>query len=214
MTDASEDHSQAAIEWLFIHTLEDLRRLVLDRTEGIPLYDLIRIGALMRLLIVDTHSLAERANRARRVPMEFTAHEFDVNWRSKLPAPIREMREAEIADGAIEGATLHLDGVIPGNDDTPIETKRISGWRNHTTGTLADGTPVSVHNVIDYVAHIAGGVHQGYTKSPVERALHMGADWWREDAPSARVSPLAAIHGLAVVTISGLDPLRDACLKG
>jgi hypothetical protein len=64
-----------------------------------------------------------------------------------------------------------------------------------------------VHDVIDQLAHVAGGVHAGAPDSDIQKALTaFSASWLFSGYPG----PFFQLRSIAPVVLDGLAPLRQA----
>lgn len=167
-------------------------------------YEILQIGALLRKLLADGHSLAARAAAPFRFKYHFRAHQFD------------EERTRGRFGGAPmiqHGPVIQGGAMIPGRDVTPLVELPPKMWLKHTVAMYYE-RPVSVGEVIDYIAHVAGGVHDGHPKSDIEHVfdslnfLYLDRPFREYDggAPGALVS-------IAVITRSALSPLYSHVLQ-
>jgi hypothetical protein len=76
---------------------------------------------------------------------------------------------------------------------------------------VVEGLPVTVHDVIDQLAHIEGGVHTGDARTAKERALAEASRYFGIGGLPAGWRVLAAI---ARVVVRAVAPLRDAVVSG
>ncbi|MEU4523118.1 hypothetical protein AB0F52_30965 [Amycolatopsis sp. NPDC024027] len=168
---------------LFVSALEELDGLVRKGQSNISDYELLRISALLRQLILDAQPLYAQINREYRV---------SVTFRSSYPA---SMTDQDLPEPPFEG----LDSPLP------IGTKTLSRddfLRRHAGYTRPHS--FTVKDLILYGANVAGGVHAGSPKSPEHATLHDTAEvlvfFGKEPA-------LLELLGIGQVVLRSLSPL-------
>jgi hypothetical protein len=167
---------------LFLETLRDLGNKVASGDE----YDLVRSSGLIRHLLMDGTSLCDRVNREARVQLL-----FDVLEPNDPPFdPI-----------------IHLS-LAPGNEipQSPARTqKKRDAFLKMRVGRLR-GVEFDVHDLISYMAHCAGGVHNHAPDSPAQQAI---ADLEEAFLLFGRPLTLHFLSNLGRIVIAALEPLRQ-----
>lgn len=186
------------IDQLFLHEYEELDRRV--RAQGV--YETLMIASTLRKLLLDARPLAVAANETRRLRLRFVANcqrEDPESLNAKLVETSLFMWSRQ--DG-FDPATAR-QGSSPPSTMTLDELLKcvLLIWRGHE---------VTVHEVIDYVAHVAGAVHAGKPKTAKLTALHEMAVRVRDGDRSPEVQSLLAVGR---VVLRGLAPLRDAVAR-
>jgi hypothetical protein len=168
---------------LFMSALEELDELVSKSQPHVTEYDLLRISALLRQLLLDAQPLYVQINREYRI---------DVRFRSSYPA---SMTEQDLPEPPFEGDDFPI----------PIGTKTLARdefLRRHAGYTRPHS--FTVKDLILYGANVAGGVHAGAPKSPEEITIHENVGilivFGKEPA-------LLELLGIGQVIVRGLAPL-------
>jgi hypothetical protein len=171
----------------FLHVLDELRGYYATKTD----YTLVRAGGLLRALFLDgANSVADRANKSRRLPLRFRT----MNFRVPLPISMGRVR-------------VHWGGVSPeGCPDAPT----IECTRDEFLGAPLvwfDGVQLTVRDVVKVAADMKGGVHRGIPMSiEDEAAVNLDA-YWRTNGTEASSG---ALRGVCFVVLEALAPLERA----
>ena len=173
------------LDELFLETLDDLEARI--RPERIE-YDVLGAAALLRkLLLGGGGSLVLQANRAPGRRLRVT---YLVNLEPLDPKP---------------RAHAVLDGLDPASASTGVPTELSLDAFLTTPVMRLDSTVVTVHDLIDYLAHTAGAVHAGSPTTDADRAIAA--------FPKVKIHGVSfevrAIVGIARVVLGGLSPLRQ-----
>jgi hypothetical protein len=181
------------IEELFLQTLLDLEQRLLQADE----YALLRAAALLRQLLLEEHPIASEVNRSRRLKLTFTVTDI---------GPYFEML---LQDGANFYSTEDgLDPVFTAPFGQSLDLTRDQFLKRRVM--VVNGNILSVHDVIDQLAHVEGGVHVGTARTAKEKALKEAATAFRiGDLPGGTLM----IAAIARVTLVALRDLRDAVQK-
>jgi hypothetical protein len=175
-------------ERLFLATCTDLEGRITHLDE----YGLLRAAGLLRQLLLDETRLIDVVNRKFRIKVAF------------LVMDRRSNMEMVAADGA-EFYSVE-DGLDPSTarPGTTIELTRdqLLKWKV----MFVSGHYVTVHDLIDQLAHIEGGVHSGSPKTDKEKSLVQAAGMFGIGGLPAGIRMVAAIGR---VVVSGLAPLRN-----
>lgn len=180
-------------EWLFVETVDDLRRRSTD-PDTLSRYELLGIALLLRKLLLEKRSLVDVVRYVRReVPIEFRI----VPW-SPDSAP---------AGATLPPYLLRLGGpaLIGGPDSEPVTKpqkfiKAIVGE--------AGGEPLTVQQLVLYYAHVEGGVHLGEPEEP-EQAIMSPMGSLLLGHSNGQIQTLAYV---AAIVADALTPLRDSIL--
>ena len=209
---------------LFCATLEDLEERVVRARD----YDLLRVSALIRQLLLDGVPLVQRVAPRRR-SLTFRVRDLepppDLGARGFWFAGENLDPEFTMAGGMAMGDVVEIKRAM-----SPAEVQALAErWK--ATGTVGPGSgqvhPLrlerflklvvvaarerrfSVRDVIRYLAHKAGGVHSEAPSDPTDQAL---ADLASDLRLAENSSVARAVVGIARVAIAGLAPLRDEVL--
>lgn len=196
---------------LFISTLDDLAsRLAPGRGE----YDVLKAAALVRALIIDgDKSIALRVNRRARLKIRYRLNAYQP---PRDPA-VGWWVVGDLLDPDVERANLPLIvGLATAHPGLSSYPGRGGPGLVLTLPLTYDqfmGYPIvvfmhnrlTVHDVFDYLAHVAGGVHRTDPASGKEEALaHLYARLRLGGLPTATHSFLA----VGRIVLTALRPLR------
>lgn len=174
--------------WLFVNTLEDIGLRAHD-SDGADDYSLLGLAALIRKMVRDKHNLyAPVASHHPQVPVGF----FVRSYRRAQQEAGRRV-ELRLADSTIVG-----DATVP-----MVDVKRFLA----TPAGEHAGKLLTVGEVIDYFAHVAGGVHFGRPSSDTE-VLMVG---YAESA-GALLPWIRVLGHLGRIVYEGLLPLQQVVL--
>ena len=170
------------VDRLFLETLDDLEaRIREDASE----YDLLRVAALLRELLVDESRLVDQVNRASKVAPRF-------RLRVKTPDPENEF---EFWLGLDPSAEV----------DVPILELDLKELLRSSVVFLPSSR-ITVLQVITLAANVRGGVHRGKPKDPAHAAFENFRLKLRHgDMPVE----LLIVETISRIVLAGLDPLRS-----
>jgi hypothetical protein len=179
---------------MFLKTLDELEQRL---RVGAPEYDVLMSAASLRKLLLDGEPLVHRVNRERRLRIRFRAN------CGGPPAHVIEDHPTywSIHDG-FDPETGHS------RSRAPSELRLEEMLR--CVVMLVDGENMSVHDLIDFCAHIEGAVHVGKPKTPKEKAQALVAEEIRVGGMPPSTQSLLAIGR---VVVHGLTALRDEIRK-
>lgn len=178
---------------LYLRTIEDLGH----RTrQGATEYDCLMAAGLVRKLLLDAEPLAHAVNRNRRLKLEFEVTDDDLQLPPGLPVPDLQAR--------YEGISPRLGSPLP---LVRLQLERFL----KAVALRVHGTAVTVHEVVDQVAHIEGGVHAGSPRKDIERALATINDTFRINDVAAVTRTM---RGIGYVVVDSLQALTDQVRKG
>ena len=178
---------------MFLRVLAELRSLSIDRNE----YDALKASRLLRQLLIDGYPLIDKANSVIRLAIRYRVR------------PGLEENSPAVKDNA--AFAVVGDGIVP---------QRFPGWgktldlkRNQFLAykmIYCQGRFVTIHQLVEHGAHIAGGVHSGEAKSPDQKlhdAIHNEAFW--------RGSPmtLGLLEPISQVVLTALLPLEREIIR-
>jgi hypothetical protein len=172
---------------LFLETISDLQSRVAAPDE----YGMLRTAALLRQLLLDSPRLIDEVNRQRRLRVTFRVVDKDAYVQMVLD------------DGAIFYSTE--DGLDP-NTAAFGQVKELNRDQFLKQPVMVvNGHTASVHDLIDQLAHIEGGIHAATARTDKEKALTEAGQVLGIGGLPAGVRMLAAIGR---VVLSGLEELR------
>lgn len=178
-------------EELFIRTLDDLRRSIYSPDE----YEVLRASHLLRQLLLDGTPLFRVVNRIHKLKnIEFSVA---VNEPPTIP-------------GLPYSVWCALDGIDPDScpPNFPRRSLSLEAFLK-VVMAVTDGHTHTVHDIIDYLAHVAGGVHLGRPKSDAEKAM---ADLQKQFVFMDMTAASRMIRAIGRVVLRGLAGLRCAVL--
>lgn len=183
---------------LFLHTLDDLERRV---EPGTPEYEVLMAAALLRKLLTDAgEPLVHAVNRieGRRYKLLFRTVEH-----KRLPVEIG-------IDPLYHSLEDSLDPDVVAGTPIPVVELKLDAFLAHRTMDV-EGYEVSVHELIDHVAHVSGAVHVGLPKTPKDEAIKRMAEALRIGGypPGTR-----ALQAIGRVVLRTLEPLREHVRSG
>lgn len=179
-------------EQMFLNTIEQLQILINSYHE----YEIIRASHLIRQLLLDGQkSLVERVNKSHRLKIKYRVVKTSPPDIPGLP-PLK--------------AWCAVDSIVPYM--APPGSQPVSmNWEKFQKQIVAiiDGHRYSVHDIVDYVAHIAGGVHLGSPNTDRARIL---ASLDRQ-IPSTNLNIIVmTLRGIGRIILTGLSDLKDRVL--
>lgn len=155
-------------------------------------YESLQIAALLRKLLVDEVPLVHQVNQKRRVKIVFAVAE-----------------NPQYAKKVLEDRPLVyfvMDGIYPGTGIPNSTVQRVKldallKWR----AAAIKGQSVSVKDLIQHLANVAGGVHAGKAREEKDRQLISASNL-------IRVGGMTAVGrtmwGITEVVLDGLAPLE------
>lgn len=179
-------------EWLFVETVDDIRRRSKD-PELRTRYELLSIAPLLRKLLIDGTSLLDTVRVARpEVQVEFRI----CSW--------TDLEDKLAAEGLDRYFGIGGKELISGTD---APTTAPSEFLKTVIG-VASGEDLTVKGVIRYYAHVEGGVHFGTPRETGEPVLSNMA-WMLLGHSTGQIQTLA--H-LGQIVVEALEPLRHTIL--
>jgi len=179
-------------ENLFLATISDLA----TRARSNNAYELLQSAALLRKLLLDGNRLLDLANREHRLKIM-----FDV--RGYLPP-------SEPTPGKFKAAMMVLGDMI----DPQVMPQHAGGIRQvnrdgllKTVVAFAGTSWLTIHDVIDFEAHVAGAVHVGTPQTDAEKATAALASFVHLGGLRPSLMELRAISR---VVLRGVEPLNAA----
>jgi hypothetical protein len=176
---------------LFLQTLDDLReRVKLGKGE----YDLMNAAWLLRKLLLEGEPLVHAVNRSRGLKIRYRLNDI-------APPPDAEHWHAY--------DTFYPD---PWPESRPIDVKHDAFLRRVIL--VASRERITVHDLIDFIAHHYGAVHASPAEDAKTKALRDDA-WGRrvtmvEGQYSGQYSgPVYALRAVASVVLVALEPLAQ-----
>jgi len=143
-------------EWLFVETVDDLRRRCGEPASR-SRYELLGIAPLLRKLLLDGSPLLQTVQIARpEVAIEFRIRP----WKSEGRGIEEEGLQRYLGLGGEE--------LFGGPEDAAITT--VEEFKDVIVG-VAGGSDLTVRSVVRYYAHVEGGVHFGVPREPGEPML-------------------------------------------
>lgn len=173
-------------EWLFLATLGDLTRKLTTASR----YDLVRLSALLCQLLCDSTPLAIAINREFKQNLSF---EVAIKAKERIPQP-----ETLLTNWRSLYPDIHEEAT--GVDHTRF--LKLETINHH-------GVACTVHDVIDVVAHVFGGVHLGQLLDCENRVL---AILEREVLIYDESLVFHSLHDIGRVTLKALMPLAKALI--
>lgn len=155
------------------------------------------LAGLLRKVIIDgQRSLLSQVNQSYRLTIRFVANELLI-----FP-PVSEIAFLSLEDSTDPASCTHPPLKRP-------VTLTLDKLLKHTV-MICNGHMITVHNLIDHVAHVQGGVHAGNANSSIDCAIE-------ELTNSLFVGNLPAgmntLRGVASTSLRGLDPLRQQIIN-
>ena len=177
---------------LFVETVDWLDEIGKGQP---PEYGLLMASGRLRLLLLDDSPLVHQVNRHHRLKVRFRI------LRHGDPPMKEALKLWAVPDG------LSPD-IAPAGHRIPIEEVNLDTFLRERI-MIIDGTDVTVVELIRHLANVAGGVHAGSARDPVDRQLEeMG-----ELMMLQGVNVVArCLRGIVQVVVSALRPLREAAM--
>jgi len=178
-------------EELFVRRFDDLEIGLSGRDE----YELLKLAAGLRALLLDESPLLHQVNQERRLKIRF-----------------RVNRVGSITDVPVKPDILfHAHGLDPSVFQIPTGTEdlKLDDFLTHPVVEASAGT-VTIADAIRFGANKAGGIHFDIKRTPAEARI---------DATMARLAALGvdslgiALQTIARIVLASLKPLRDALVQ-
>jgi hypothetical protein len=185
--------SQMDTKSLFLETVGDLRRRSSDAHSE---YEAVISALLLRKLLLDSPTLIDVANQESRLKITYV-----VNARPPIWKHLGE--EPPLAYAKEDGFDPEIALVPP----IPVEMKRDELLSQVVV--VYRGKELSVRDLIDYVAHVAGGVHFKTPKTEEQAGAQALAEQMTVGGYPAGTRTLLAVGR---VVVRGLEPLCE-CLR-
>jgi hypothetical protein len=176
---------------LFLERSKEIEKLVQSNSE----FDVLRLSAALRQLLLDSPPLIHEVNRDRRLKVSFEVGDFTIQPNAHTEVLFLE------------------DGVDPETRRSPLLPRRevrLEGFLGHKMLYLK-GKPHSVRDVITHGANVAGGVHR--TTNPEERHKLI-ADFSKSISLGGMPGAIRVLQAIGRVTLRGLRPLIEAVERG
>lgn len=175
----------------FLRTIQDLD----ERSASVDDYDLLVAAALLRKLLLDGNCLMDQVNRSRHLSIRF---------RIVLMGPEPRAGEAPpvlwALPSGLDPTTLHSES------DIPIVEVDKSRFLSRPVSVYA-GEMATVHDLIDYFAHVRGAVHSTVPKTNKEKALReLESFGWTDGVPLI----LEILRSVIRITVHAMRPLVEA----
>jgi hypothetical protein len=172
---------------LFLEVMADLDARAAAPDE----YGMLKAAALLRQLFLDGgKSLVDVVNRERRVKLTFTVLENEAYVQMLLD------------DGAVFYSVE--DGIDPATGAFGIRKDLTRNQFLKLRVMVVSGHTVSVHDLIDQLAHVGGGVHAGTPQSDKEKALADAATMFGIGGLPAGVRLMAPVSRVVVRSLADL----------
>lgn len=207
--DLNQDGYLAIAEWVFIHTMADIRARITDPSLSQDRYHMLGLAPLLRKLLIDGGNLVSRVNRNRRLPIEFAMNPFSLSERECIETieanrdstqfPVSEMRWRMFAPG-----------LLPPTEGGEAQALKLQHFLRATVG-MVTGKRLSVKDLILFYCIVEGGVHIGEGRTPLERDLisYVPNEFMLPDFGIDN-SPIASLFVCAEIVYEALLPLLQA----
>lgn len=170
---------------LLLETLRDIEQKIAGHSS----YDLIRLSALLRHLLLDGRPLIDQVNGNYRLQLRFKVLDL------KVAGPVAE----EIGPPEVHIHALSPDG---------LDSREVTSSQLLKSIVIESGSvQITAREIIRTVAHVLGGVHSEPAKEPLDGLLEQLA---KELHVHKSPVVLYAIHDIARVVVHGLLPLAAA----
>lgn len=180
-------------EWLFVETVDDVRRRSQD--PGVRgRYELLGIAPLLRKLLIDARPLLNTVRAARPdVSTDFRIRQWSAPDDSRYDADLPYL--------------LRLGGPeLVGRPEDPVLPKL-----KHFIGArvgLVQGRPLTVREVVKYYANVEGGVHFGVPEEDAQRVLSQMAPLLLRRS----TGQIEILAHLGTIVVEALTPLCESIL--
>ena len=179
-------------ESLFLRTVADLEQ----RTRSNDSYEVLRSSLMIRQLLLDGgNSLLDQVNRTLRLPRPV----FRVHPAGTLPLPPEVLATIThlVPDGIDPESCPNAPGIVDLDRDRFFKV---------SVGSVR-GEVLTVHAVVDYSAHVLGGVHSG---TPGADAKAAALAELSRGLRIVGVDPsLAILRPIGRIVVRAMQPYRD-----
>lgn len=183
---------------LFVQTVDWLAQV--SQRELLDEHELLLASGRLRLLLLDAQRLLDQVNVARK---------FDIRYRIvrlSQSAYLQEvLKDRPMMWAAVDGLSPDSSAIV-----APIESVPLEAFL-HERVMIYMGEDVTVRDLIDHLANVAGGVHAGKAREPHNEKLNQMAE---EIMLGGIDSPIRCLRSIVVVVVEALRPLRDAIAGG
>lgn len=164
-------------------------------------HELLLASGRLRMLLLDRQRLVDQVNASRRFDIRYRIVRLGGSAYTKAVLDLKPMMWVA-ADG------ISPEFARPGSG--PVESVRLEAFL-HERVMIYRGEDVTVCDLIDHLANVAGGVHAGKAREPRDIALNQLSD---EIMLGGLDTPILCVRGIAAVVADALRPLRDAIAGG
>jgi hypothetical protein len=179
------------LDELFLRTIESLK----NRSKTSDEFELMMAAGLLRKLLLDANPLVDQVNRSRRLKLRFRIA-------MRGPGPLGQPSTPTL--WALPSG-LDPTSLDPGTSTAVQEVDKSVFLRRPVS--LYKGEVATVHDLIDYFAHVRGAVHYGSPSTAKERALHELETYnWTDGLPII----LEVLRSVIRVVVNAMDPLTQA----
>jgi hypothetical protein len=182
------------VEHLFVRTLADLEH----RTFAADEYEVLMSVGLLRKLLMEGTTLVDKVNSRYKLKIRYPMNGVSAYERVIYEDPpvfwsLLEAIDPECRPAQMPGTRAPIDATRD-----QLLARRIMRM---------SGTWITVHDLIDQLAHIDGAIHSHEPKSERELVLHAAAQFFRVGNMPGGV---AQVRSIGRVVVRGLTPLREA----
>ena len=172
---------------LFIKTLADID----ERLDSADDYDVVRVTALLRQLLLDQHPLVTVVNHSHRLKVRFR-----IAVTPGLPAELH----------TATSVYLQLESLDPDMEFPRGKIQEVSREEFlNIIVIIAYGERISIREIIRYTAHVAGGVHSGSPKDDKDRIMN---DMAQRFYIGGYQGGLMQLLSISRIVRKALEPLR------
>ncbi|MDD2685698.1 MAG: hypothetical protein PHY62_06030 [Gallionella sp.] len=184
-------------EFSFLGTCDD----IIGKLRRGRRYDIIRASGLLRHLFIDGEALIDAANRRFRLKLTFHNSMVNSDENSKIVNDAMEILKKY-------DSIVWIAPLAGMHDKTRPRLSKEQFLK--TPVTYHSGNPtLSVRDIIETIAHVYGGVHNGTPKNEQNKLIIALDDSIQIGGGEPS---LAAIYGICIVALDGLTPLIEAIL--
>jgi hypothetical protein len=183
---------------LFVQVLKDLE--IRSTDPGQTEYELLRIGSILRQLLLDQDPLLYQVSRPREVPIRFGVNAFKPPW--KMIPGFPQPTFTSVQDG--------FDPLTAVPHMVLVEEVALEDLLQRVVMTIGE-RDVTVKDAIRQVAHVSGAVHAGAPRQEIEHAMASVSDSLQIGGFDPVIRTLCAVGR---VVVRALTPLRDEILAG
>lgn len=162
-------------------------------------HELLLASGRLRLLLLDSRRLVDQVNAKRRLDIRYRIVRLE---RGPYMQALLQLPEPMLMWAALDGIAPDL--ARPGSG--PVESVGLREFLRERV-MIYQGEDVTVRDLIDHVANVAGGVHAGQARSQRDVKLNEMAEAMILGGVRA---PIMCLRGIVVVVVEALQPLRSA----